>query len=158
MFSAVRSKEVKDIGQEAAFFGTQEGSLVWLFHAECHTYHSNSHPWSQTESQNVWDQDNASSVIYRKWIHQNVHILLMRIFKTCHTIFILIPDWHKTTFVSLSDFGCGKSGSQVVEWLGNGASNPKVGCSIPGHAIMTLCPWARHFTLLASGGMSLYLL
>ena len=42
-------------------------------------------------------------------------------------------------------------GSRVAERLGNWASNPKVAGSIPGHEKMTLCPWARHFTLLFSG-------
>ena len=36
------------------------------------------------------------------------------------------------------------------------ASNQKVAGSIYRRAKMTLCPWARHFTLLASEGMSLY--
>ena len=44
--------------------------------------------------------------------------------------------------------------SQVAERLGNRASNLKVAGSIPGRAV-TLCPWAKHFTLR---GMSLYLL
>ena len=38
--------------------------------------------------------------------------------------------------------------SQMGEQLGNRAMNQKVAGSIPG---MMLCPWARHFTLLASG-------
>ena len=39
--------------------------------------------------------------------------------------------------------------SQVAERLGNQASNQKVAGS--GLCKITLCPWARHFTLLASG-------
>ena len=39
----------------------------------------------------------------------------------------------------------------MAEWLGNRAINEKVAGSIPGSAEITLCPWARHFTLLASG-------
>ena len=35
----------------------------------------------------------------------------------------------------------------------NRAINHKVAGSIPGRAKMTLCPWARHFTLLASGNV-----
>ena len=49
-------------------------------------------------------------------------------------------------------------GSQVAERLGNWASNPKVAGFYSRLCQMTLCPWARHFTLLASGRMSLYLL
>ena len=45
----------------------------------------------------------------------------------------------------------------MAERLGNGAINQKVPGSILGSAKLC-CPWARHFTLLASGGMSLYLL
>ena len=45
-------------------------------------------------------------------------------------------------------------GSQMAEQLGNRFSNQKVAGSIPGRAI-TLCPWARHFTLLASGNVPL---
>ena len=37
----------------------------------------------------------------------------------------------------------------MAERLGSQAINQKVVGSIPGQ--MTLCPWARHFTLLASG-------
>ena len=40
--------------------------------------------------------------------------------------------------------------SQVAEPLGNWASNPKVAGSIQAVKI-TLCPWARHFTILALG-------
>ena len=40
---------------------------------------------------------------------------------------------------------------QMAELLGNRASNQKVTGSIPGRAKLMLCPWARHFTLLASG-------
>ena len=58
----------------------------------------------------------------------------------------------------VSDVEGGKPGGQMAERLGNQAINEKVDSSIPGHAKITLCPWARHFTLLASGGMSLYLL
>ena len=39
----------------------------------------------------------------------------------------------------------------MAERLGNRAINQKVAGSIPGHAKMKLCPWARHFTQLASG-------
>ena len=39
---------------------------------------------------------------------------------------------------------------QMAERLGNRAINQKIAGSIPGQ--MTLCPRARHFTLLASGG------
>ena len=49
-------------------------------------------------------------------------------------------------------------GRQMDERLGNWAINQKVAGSIPGHGKMTLCPWARHFTLVGLGGMSLYLL
>jgi len=47
---------------------------------------------------------------------------------------------------------CMCMGGQMAERLGNRATNQKVVGSIPGRAKMTLCPWARHFTLLASGG------
>ena len=50
--------------------------------------------------------------------------------------------------------GVGKgsgTGSQMAERLGNRASNLKVTGLIPARAKMTLCPWARHFPLLASG-------
>ena len=40
----------------------------------------------------------------------------------------------------------------MAERLGNRASNPKVAGSSPGHA-MTLCPWARHFNIHASGNV-----
>ena len=43
-------------------------------------------------------------------------------------------------------------GSQMAERLGNRAIIQKVAGLIPGRAKMMLCPWARHFTLLASGG------
>ena len=45
----------------------------------------------------------------------------------------------------------------MAERLGNWAINQKVAGLIPGCEQIKLCPWARHFTLLASGGMSLYL-
>ena len=48
-------------------------------------------------------------------------------------------------------------GGQMAERFGNRAINQMVAGSIPSRAKMTLCPWARHFTVLASGGMSLYL-
>ena len=48
-------------------------------------------------------------------------------------------------------------GGQMAERLGNRATNQKVAGSITGRK-MLLCPRARHFTLLAWGGMSLYLL
>ena len=51
-----------------------------------------------------------------------------------------------------------QAGSQVAERFGNRASNQKVAGSVPSCAKMTVCPWARHFTLLALGGKSLYLL
>ena len=41
-------------------------------------------------------------------------------------------------------------GSQVAERLGIRAINQKVVGSIPRPCKMTLCPWARHFTLLVS--------
>ena len=45
----------------------------------------------------------------------------------------------------------------MAERLGNRASHLKVASSILGRAQkMTLCPWARHFTLLPLG--ALYLL
>ena len=53
---------------------------------------------------------------------------------------------------------CDIVGGQMAERLGNPAINQKVAVSIPGVRKMTLCPWARRFTLLALGGMSLYLL
>ena len=40
------------------------------------------------------------------------------------------------------------AGGQMAERLGNRAINQKVAGSI---AKMMLCPWVRHFTLLASG-------
>ena len=52
----------------------------------------------------------------------------------------------------------GTGGGQMAERLGSRAINQKVASLIPGSEKMTLCPWARHFTLLASGGLSLYLL
>ena len=51
---------------------------------------------------------------------------------------------------------CLCEGGQMAERLGNRAVNQKVSGSIPS-VPMTFCPWARHFTLLDSGGMSLYL-
>ena len=47
--------------------------------------------------------------------------------------------------------------SQMAERLGSRAVHQKVAGSIPGRS-MTLRPWARHFTLLASGRVFLYLL
>ena len=44
---------------------------------------------------------------------------------------------------------------QVAERSGNRASNQKVDGPIPN---LEKLPWARHFTLFASGRMSLYLL
>ena len=43
--------------------------------------------------------------------------------------------------------------SQLAEQLENRASNQKVAGSIPRPCKMTLCPWARHFTLLATGNV-----
>ena len=55
--------------------------------------------------------------------------------------------WSTVTFkVTLT-----KTGSQVAEWLGNRVSNQKVDGLIPWPCKIMLCPWARHFTLLASG-------
>ena len=48
--------------------------------------------------------------------------------------------------------------SQMAERLGNWAINQKVAGSFPRPWKMVLCPWAIHFTVLASGGMSRYLL
>ena len=48
--------------------------------------------------------------------------------------------------------------SQVDGGLGNQANNLKVTSLILGHAKISLCPCARHFTLLASGGKSLCIL
>ena len=46
----------------------------------------------------------------------------------------------------------------MVERFGNSAIY-WLGCRFDSRPCkMTLCPWARHFRLLASGGMSLYLL
>ena len=47
---------------------------------------------------------------------------------------------------------------QMAERLGNRATNQRVAGSIPGQVELRFVPWARHFTLLASGRMSLYLL
>ena len=47
---------------------------------------------------------------------------------------------------------------QMAERLGNWAVHLNVAGSIPSIAKMALSPWARHFTLLVWGGMSLYLL
>ena len=41
--------------------------------------------------------------------------------------------------------------SQVAELLGYRAGNQKVAGSLSQPCLMVLCPWARHFTLLASG-------
>ena len=41
---------------------------------------------------------------------------------------------------------------QTAERIGKRAINQKVADSIPQPCQMTLCPWARHFTLLASEG------
>ena len=46
----------------------------------------------------------------------------------------------------------------MAERLGKHAINLKVAGSISRPCIITLCPWARHVTLFAFGGMSLYLL
>ena len=48
--------------------------------------------------------------------------------------------------------------SQMAVRLGNRALNQKVAGFDSQPRQMTLCPWARHFTLLALGEMSLYLL
>ena len=44
-------------------------------------------------------------------------------------------------------------GSLMAKRLGNRAMNQKVAGLIPGRGKMTMCPWARHFTLLASGNV-----
>ena len=47
----------------------------------------------------------------------------------------------------------GISGGQMAERLGNRAINQKVASSIPGCEKIVLCPYARHFTLFASGNV-----
>ena len=59
------------------------------------------------------------------------------------------------TFQGFDAVGGASQGGQMAERLGNRAINQKVAGLIPGHVKMTMCPWARHFNLFASGGMSL---